>query len=188
MNRLPYIVIVVLIAVILIMRSCSGEYIDFPDKVTVKTDTVYKEIHDTITKSVNIESIRYVDGPKFVSLDTCNRAYNRQTVYRDTIAIDSIGSITVLDTVFQNKLLNRTVFKDYRIPTVTKTITITKTQPAKRQLYAGGNLFLNGSQLQSVTPGLIYKDRRDRVYQISAGVDANGSIIYGAGMYWKIKL
>lgn len=188
MNKIPYIVILVLVFVIILMRSCSD--VDGKDTVYVKTDTVYKRTVDTITKKVNVVSVRYINvkEPVFKSIDTCNKEYNRQTVYRDTIVLDSIGTITVLDTVFQNKLGRRTIFKDYKIPLVTKTVTIIKAQQPKRQLYIGGNLFGDRRTLQSVTPGLLYKDRKDRIYQLNVGVNFDGTLTYGVGTYFKIKL
>lgn len=174
--------------IIILMRACDDSVISGKDTIYTKTDTIYKETRDTVTKKVNIVSVKYIKEPVFTSIDTCNKEYNRQTVYRDTIAIDSIGSITITDTVFQNKLGNRTIFKNYKIPLVTKTVTIVKAQQPKRQLYIGGNLFGDRGQLQSAVAGLIYKDRKDRIYQINAGVNMDGRIILGAGAYWKIKL
>jgi hypothetical protein len=90
--------------------------------------------------------------------------------------------------VFQNRLGIRTIFKDYKIPLVTKTITIIEAQQPNRQLYIGGNLFGDRRTLQMITPGLLYKDRKDRVYQLNVGVDFYGTLTYGLGTYWKINL
>lgn len=188
MNKIPYIVIVALVAVIILMRSCDN--IDSKETTYVKTDTIWKETKDTVTKKVKVVSVRYVTvkDTLFTSIDTCNKEYNRQTVYRDTIKLDSIGGITIIDTVFQNKLGKRTIFKDYKIPLVTKTVTIIKAQQPNRQLYIGGNLFGDRRSLQTITPGLLYKDRKDRVYMANVGVNFDGSITYGVGAYFKIKL
>ena len=186
MNRVPYIVIVALVIVIILMRSCN----DVTDTQTVytKTDTVYKETRDTITRRVRSTSVRYIKDTVFSSLDTCNSEYNRMTTYRDTIGIDSIGTVTIVDTVFRNSLKNRTIFKNYKIPLVTKTVTITKEQQPKRQLYVGGNLFGDERNLQMITPGLLYKDKRDRIYTANVGVNFDGSMTYGIGAYFKIKI
>jgi len=188
MNRVPYIVIVALVVVIILMRSCS----DVISKETtyVKTDTIWKETKDTITKNVRVVSVKYipVKDTLFKSIDTCNREYNKQTVYRDTIKLDSIGDIKIIDTVFQNRLGKRTILKDYKIPLVTKTITIIKEQQPNKQLYIGGNLFGDRRTLQMITPGLLYKDKKDRIYMANVGVNFDGSITYGVGAYFKIKL
>jgi hypothetical protein len=188
MNKIPYIVIVALVVVIILMRSCDN--IDSKETTYVKTDTIWKETKDTITKNVKVFSVKYipVNDTIFTSIDTCNKEYNRHTVYSDTITLDSIGDITIIDTVFQNRLGKRTIFKDYKIPLVTKTITIIEAQQPNRQLYIGGNLFGDRRSLQTITPGLLYKDRKDRIYMANVGVNFDGSITYGVGAYFKIKL
>jgi hypothetical protein len=188
MNKIPYIVIVVLVVVIILMRSCGN--VDSKETTYVKTDTIYKETKDTITKDVKVFSVKYVPVKEYIfkSIDTCNKEYNRQTVYRDTIKLDSIGDIKIIDTVFQNRLGKRTIFKDYKIPLVTKTVTIIEAQQPNRQLYIGGNLFGDRRSLHMITPGLFYKDRKDRVYQLSVGVNFDGTLTYGLGTYWKINL
>jgi hypothetical protein len=197
MNKIPYIIILALVIVIILMRSCDSDSVIGEDTVYTRTDTVYKEVHDTIVKKVNIENIRYIpfDEPDYTDIDTCNdkmsellKKYNRETTYKDTIVLDSLGTITVVDTVFQNSLKKRSIFKDYRIPLVTKTTTIIKAQQQKRQLYIGGNLFGDRRNLQTITPGLLYKDRKDRVYQVNIGIGFDGSISYGIGIYYKIKI
>jgi len=190
MNKVPYVVIVALVVVIILMRSCNSSDVVGKETVYTKTDTIYKETHDTVTKKVNVTKVEYVPVDKLVfkSIDTCNKEYNKRTTYRDTIALDSLGTITVVDTVFQNSLGKRTILKDYKIPLVTKTVTITKEQEPKRQLYVGGNLFGDKRILQLISPGILYKDKKDRVYLASVGVNFDGTITYGIGAYFKIKI
>ena len=99
--------------------------------------------------------------------------------------LDSLGTVVIRDTVWLNKLYGKREYtKNYKIPFVTKTIT--KKEDPKRQLYVGGNAFMNNTIL--LTPGLIYKDKKDRVFQANVGIGFDGSINYGIGTYWKIKL
>ena len=108
-------------------------------------------------------------------------------IYSDTIKIDSIGKLIVKDTVWVNKLHGqRKIFVDYKIPTITKTVT--KFEEPKRQLYIGGNILGNTNSLQSITPGILYKNKKDQIYQANIGIGNNGDIIYGLGLYWKIKI
>jgi hypothetical protein len=196
---LKYIVIGVLVIIILLQRGCSGKTISEPTVIT-KYDTIWKKTHDTITKEVEVVKIKYVkpEGPEYTPgehIDTCRARFNyllkqhtARRTYKDTIKLDSLGTITVIDTVWLNKLSKRTYIKDYNIPLVTKTITIIKQQDPKRQLYIGGNLFGDKTTLQSFTPGVLYKDRKDRVYQANVGVNFDGTLIFGVGTYWKINL
>lgn len=187
---LKYIVIIILVAIIILMRSCESTFIPKEPVVITKYDTIWKKTIDTITKKVFITNIEYVPYEKiiFANVEECMREYNKRTTYKDTIALDSLGTITVIDTVFQNSLKDRTIFKNYKIPLVTKTITIIKQPDPKRQLYIGGNLFGDRRTLQSITPGLLYKDRKDRIFQANVGVNFDGTLIFGLGTYWKINL
>jgi hypothetical protein len=195
-----YIVIIVLVVIIILIRSCEPKF--FSQKPTVVTtyDTIWKETHDTIIKEVQVVKKEYIKpkGPQYTSgenIDTCRARFSyllkqhiARTTYKDTLVLDSLGTITVIDTVWLNRLSKRTYIKDYKIPLVTKTTTIIKQPDPKRQLYIGGNLFGDKTQLQYATPGILYKDKKDRVYQLNLGINFDGTLTYGLGAYWKIDL
>jgi hypothetical protein len=195
-NKIPYYLIASLIVIILLQRSCYNNDQIKPKDIIV-TDTIWKTTKDTVFKTVNIVKKQYipVDKKEYKpgeSIDTCKTRFNSllkdhlvRTIYSDTLQLDSLGTIVVKDTVWQNKLYGkREYIKDYKIPFVTKTIT--KREEPRKQVYIGGNAFIGNRGL--LTPGLIYKDRKDRVYQANLGVGFDGSINYGFGMYWKINL
>jgi hypothetical protein len=197
--KLSYLIIIILVIIILLQRACNPEYKITSGTTSVKIDTVYKHIHDTVYKNVKVIKRVYVpvNKPEYTpgeSLDTCKLRFNNllrehltQSIYLDTINIDDIGSVVVIDTVWMNKLYGkRKYITDYKIPTIT--VTITKKEDPKRQLYIGGNLFGNQASFQSVTPGLLYKDKKDRMYQANVGLNVNGHVTYGIGTYWKIKI
>lgn len=196
-NKIPYYLIASLVAIIILQRSCNNNMDIDDNKITVKTDTVWKVTKDTVFKTVNAVKTEYISIDKEEykpgeSIDTCKTRFNNllkehlvRTVYSDTLKLDSLGTVVIQDTVWLNKLYGkREYIKDYKIPFVTKTIT--KKEDPRRQMYIGGNAFIGGSGL--LTPGLIYKDRKDRVYQANVGLGIDGSINYGFGMYWKINL
>lgn len=199
-KNISYLLIIGLVIVILLQRSCTGTTIVNGDpQVSIKIDTVYKHITDTLIKNVPVKSIVYVkpEGPHYIptdDIDTCKANFNRllnehikKTVYQDTLKLDSLGTITVIDTVWINKLYGkRTYIQNINIPTITKTIT--KPAEPKRQLYIGANLFGDRQQIQLLTPGILYKTKKDHIYQANVGVNFDGSITYGLGAYWKIKL
>lgn len=197
-NRFYFIIIACLVAIILIQRSCD-KIEKAGDTTEVKTDTIYKHVYDTITKEVTVYKKQYVhiNKPEYYpgeTIDTCKARFQNllkehlvRTIYSDTIKLDSIGTLVIQDTVWINKLYGkRKVISDYKIPTVIKTIT--KKEDPKRKLYIGGNLFGDKNALQLITPGLIYKDKKDKIYQANLGVNFDGSLTYGFGMYYKIKL
>jgi hypothetical protein len=195
-SRIPYYLIICLIAIIFLQRSCGDIKVEQPKDI-IKTDTIWKTTKDTVFKTVNVVKKQFiaVDKPEYKpteSIDTCKTRFNSllkeylvRTIYSDTLELDSLGTVVIRDTVWLNKLYGkREYIKDYKIPFVTKTI-IKKEEP-KRQMYVGGNVFIGGSSL--MTPGLLYKDKKDRVYQANVGINFDGTLSYGFGMYWKIKL
>jgi len=197
---LTYILIGILILIIFLQRSCtSGDVVTADPKVDIKYDTIYKHITDTIIKKVPVKSIVYVkpDGPEYTSgenIDTCRARFNyllkqhiARRVYQDTLKLDSLGTIVVIDTVWLNKLGKRTKIYDYKIPFVTKTVTITKEKDPVRQLYIGGNIFGDKNALQLLTPGVLYKTKKDQIYQANVGINFDGTLTYGVGAYWKIS-
>lgn len=198
-TNITYYLISLLVLIIILQRSCGNLNQNSIIKETVKTDTVWIKTNDTVFKTVDIVSKEYIPIKeiKYLSsndIDTCKSRLDNllkdhlvRTVYSDTIKLDSLGTIVVKDTVWLNKLHGkREYIKDYKIPFVTKTIT--KPTPPKRQMYIGGNLFGNANSMQSITPGLLYKNKKDQIYQVNVGINFDGTITYGLGAYWKIKL
>jgi hypothetical protein len=194
-----YLVIGILVAIIFLQRSCNGEQVLSDPQPIITTDTIWKTTHDTVYKKVSVIKKEYIklQGEQYTSgetIDTCKTRFENllkehlvRTVYSDTLKLDSLGTIVVRDTVWLNKLYGkREYIKDYKIPFVTKTIT--KPTPPKRQMYIGGNLFGNANSMQSITPGLLYKNKKDQIYQVNVGINFDGTITYGLGAYWKIKL
>jgi hypothetical protein len=197
--KFNYLVIAILVAIIFLQRSCNGEQISSTPEPIITTDTIWKTTHDTVYKKVSVIKKEYIKlkGEQYTSgetIDTCKARFENllkehlvRTVYSDTLKLDSLGTIVVRDTVWLNKLYGkREYIKDYKIPFVTKTIT--KPTPPKRQMYIGGNLFGNANSMQSITPGLLYKNKKDQIYQVNVGINFDGTITYGLGAYWKIKL
>lgn len=200
--RISSIVIVILLIIILLQRnfSCDGSRINNSDRdnVEVKIDTVWQEFRDTIKVEVPIKNTSYITPKDDINykpltpdenIDTCRARFNyllkqhiRRTVYQDTIKLDSIGTIVVIDTVWLNKLSKRTYINNYKIPT----ITITKQSEPTRQVYLGGSIFGNKNSVQLVTPGIMYKDKKDRVFLANVGVNFDGTLTYGAGAYFKL--
>ena len=198
--KVLYSIILTLIVVLLLQRSCDKAE-SIGDTIEVKTDTIYKHVHDTVIKKVTVLKKEYIhiNKPEYYpgeTIDTCKTRFQNllkehlvRTIYTDTLKLDSLGTIVIKDTVWINKLYGkREYIKDYKIPQVTKTITITKQEEPKKQLYVGLNGFVNRTNITAFSPGFIYKTKKDHIYQASIGVDFNGTITYGLGTYWKIKI
>lgn len=192
-------IIIILVIIILLERSCTGSTTPNPADPIVKIDTIWKTKIDTVVKTVTQTKIIHTKAPNTPrfqpsdNIDTCKTRFNKllkdfitKRVYQDTIKMQGLGNIYITDTVFMNSLGKRIKILDYKIPTVEKTIT--KFADPVRQLYIGGNLFGQPNSIQLLTPGLLYKTKKDHVYQLNLGINFNGSISYGVGVYYKIQL
>lgn len=108
--------------------------------------------------------------------------------YDNTYTYDS-SSVTIKDTVTENKLLGRSYQFNIKYPVITNTTTITQQAPPVRQMYIGGSLLGNPSNLLGGAKiNLIYKDRKDRIYNTGVMQQFNGQTFYEFGTAFKINL
>lgn len=199
-NNIPYIIIIALL-IILLIEKCHKEVV-IPQKpiVTIKIDTI--RMHDTIVKVkpkfIKGDSIPYAMWDTAYLPDTTYNGIKKQYLaamttfltknyYADTVHLvkDSLtGWIAVADTVFKNKLQNRTY--SYNLSYIQKTITITQPIPPVRQLYFGGCVTgTRSSVLSGANIGILYKSKKDAI--IGAQVGFSNELQYGISIYQKIK-
>jgi hypothetical protein len=170
------------------------------DTVTVH-DTTW-QIHDSIIikkvpviKEVIVEVKSRPEMLPDTNYDNLKRQYMallqlylNQKFYSDTLRISTFGYILVQDSVRENKLTNRRTRENYEIPIVKETKTITKYAPPTRNIYVGAGVMANNSLgIRGAQAGLIYKNKKDKLYQISTSVDLDGQVMYGASYFYKIK-
>ena len=114
--------------------------------------------------------------------------YLNQKFYSDTLKISTFGYILVQDSVRENKLTNRRTRENYKIPIIKETKTITTYAPPTRSLYVGAGVMANNSLgIRGAEAGVIYKTKKDKLYQITTSVDLDGQVMYGASYFYKIK-
>jgi hypothetical protein len=105
------------------------------------------------------------------------------------VQIDTFGYIKVIDTLQKNQMVGRSFIKDLKIPEKTITITNTIYPDPKRQMYIGGGILGNKDNIVGqVQAGLLLKNKKDQIFGISTGINANGQVQYGVSSFWKIKL
>lgn len=110
--------------------------------------------------------------------------YHTMRIYKDTIRIDTFGYASWIDTVVKNKITKRHKHLKYEIPIITKTITINNYYKQKRQLNTSVLLDLPRFTIYG---GLLYEDRKDKIYQLNVGYGLNGPT-FNVGMsfpLWK---
>lgn len=197
MNKVLSVIIVVLIAFLVFKgNGCGG---DVPKADTLIVHDTSWQVHDSlIVKKVKIKEVihdtlpvEYIADTNYPKLkaqyDAVVKGYLAKNIYADTLKLDTLGYIAVADTVQKNELLSRSYSYQYKIPTITKTTTITKWTPAKGALYVGGGVSgdkTNG--INSVRGGLLYKTKKNTMFGVHAGFASN-QLIYGVDAYWKLK-
>lgn len=192
-------VIAALVVFIFLQRSCFSDRTGIPtSKDKIVYDTVWKSITKTETKKVVLtkHDTSYIKGDTIfvannnhdslkVQFEKIARNYASRNIYRDSILVDSLGYITLLDTIQYNKLSSRTYKHNYKMPKVTGYVQAEQ----RRQLYVGGGISIDKSLgLANVQAGLLYKNKRDQVYGLHTGISQNLNPYFGVSAYWKIKL
>lgn len=201
------IAIVVLILWIILQNCNPGGII--PGGKTIKVDgkkyEVIKHEIDTVEvlkekvitkkgKDIFHEIIEYdtVTMKEFVDVDTTAilKDYLSKVVYKDTLILpDSLGSVSLTDTITQNRLEGRTWNAKVKERIIKETLIVK--DPPKSQLYFGlsGN-FDRENLIAGVGAGLAFKTKKDKLYQINLGVNNQQKLspFIGVGTFWKIKL
>ena len=205
-NTSLFIVIVALLAIIFFQRECESPSVPTGSakRDTVRVvDTVYipakveKTSKPKVKKSIpgNIpDSLKPVDTTYQALLSKYNKlvkAHVAQNIYEDSISLDSLGTLKVIDTLQFNLLGKRKIIADLKIPKIVEKVTITETltAPPVRQVYVGFGIYAPQSIMGAgANTGLLYKTKKDNIYGLTVGVNTSGTVLYGVQYYWKISL
>lgn len=203
MNKVYFFIIGVLVVFVLLQnKGCVGGGVQSGSDTLVVHDTTWvkkdsliyakplpaKIIYDSLFVEGKTEYLADTNYAALkVQFDNLVKMYTALAIYVDSVKLDTLGYVVVTDSIRENKITGRTWKYGYKIPFVTKTVTITNQAPAKTQLYVGGGV--NTTQtlgLHSAEAGVILKTKKDKIYGLKAGSDINGNISYGFQTYWKI--
>ena len=190
-------VIIAILCLIILLQRCGHSPVSSVRKVvSVRIDTVWLTRDRIIYRSrVHQSPIAHTPPPPpdttLASLTAqytaLAAAYYTVNVAEDTLYLDS-GYVSIFDTLQQNRLLSRTYYAHWVTPVVSTTTT--SVLPPNRQLYIGGGLtasYAGYSRINNIELGIIYKDRKDRMFGIGANTDFSGHIGYSVYSYWKIR-
>lgn len=194
-NILSIAILILAIIIVLQRKSSTPDVIDTP---IVIRDTVWQKKDSVIYTSpkvvkaipVKIISEKYLPDPNYDKLvlqyQELVKLHLTKNIQKDSVKIDSIGFVKVIDTVQNNIVQNRKWEYNIKYPIIKETII----QPSKKvnQLYIGGGL--QGNQyniINSINGGILYKNKKDQIYGLSVGINTNGQVVYGVSSYWKIK-
>jgi hypothetical protein len=201
------------IIIVLLLLLAVVEFINpngiMPNRTNIIHDTVGFEVpvHDTIGLEVpyEVEVLVEVEKPvPYAVHDTIqalvdtnfivNNYLNSKNVFTNTYKFDKQqGSITITDTISQNKLIGRKYTT--KITPIVDTIKIP--EPFKRKVFVGLESGFNSPDFVNfVGAGILINSKSDKIYNLGVGVNntttdgTNGVFTpyIKGGVYWKIKL
>jgi hypothetical protein len=190
-KNIQYLLIAVLVVALLLQRSCySNPKVVEPKVITnveIKWDTV------TINKEVYIPKWKtkviteYQSDTVLINtpIDTLEilKDFYSKNVYVDEIILDSLGKITITDTITQNSILSRRVTSNILIPTTTITSDV---YINSREFYWGLGLQGRSDQLNYLGGELLFKDKNKHIYGLGLGVNQDFIPVISGRLYWKI--
>jgi len=154
--------------------------------VTKKGEDIY---HETIVE-------KEVIIPTVIDTMALLKDYYSKVLYKDTLILpDSLGTVSVIDTITQNKILGRTFNANVKQRTIKET-TIVKELPKTKLFYGLEGGFNKADFVSSVGAGVLINTKKDKIYQLGLGVTnqttdgTNGGFTpyVRGGVYWKLKL
>jgi len=185
-------IILVLIIVILLLRQCSGDGGEItPSEPTIvtKVETKYDTI--TIDKKVYVPKwktkiVTQVDSILVnTPIDTLEvlKDYYAKNVFVDKIELDSLGFVTITDTIWKNTLFNRLVESEIIIPTTT----VTQTEYINpREFYIGFGLNGTSKQFNYVGGSILYRTRKKQAFGLGIGLNDQFQPIISTQFLWKL--
>jgi hypothetical protein len=157
------------------------------------TDTVYKEIYFEVENYKPIYITR-VDTVKLVlpmDVDTTQILFDYffKYTYIDTLSIPGLGNGYLTDIITQNRIYNRSIIWDYKIPTIIQRVYVTPTP--KNNLWIGGNIrTIGGDFINSIGASTLLQTKNNKIYGLDIGIGANPMArvrpYLQFGYYWKI--
>lgn len=157
----------------------------------VKTKVVTKKGED-----IYHETIKEINIPAIVDTQALLHDYFAKNIYKDTLQLpDSLGIVSLIDTITQNKILGRTFNASVK-QRVIKETTIVKELPKTKFFYGLEGGFNKADLISHLGMGLLINTKSDKMFHLGVGV-ANRTIdgtsgtlapYIGGGVYWKIRL
>lgn len=201
-------VIVILILIALV------EFINpkgiMPHRVKIQTDSIPYAVHDTIPVDslieveveveveVPVEVEKRVEVPVIQPVDTNEilKIHFAKVPHKEVLTLpNNQGTVTLIDTISKNSIVNRKFIADIKRMIVKDTI-YTK-EPKKGQLFFGLNGGLSKENVVShIGTGIMYKTKEDKIFHVGVGVanrlvdGSSGTFTpyVDGGVYWKVKL
>jgi hypothetical protein len=200
---------IALLIVIVVFQQCGGDKTKTGEIVKVdgkKYELIKHEI-DTfeivktkvVTKKgedIYHETIKEVIIPAIVDTQALLQDYFAKNIYKDTLQLpDSLGIVSLIDTITQNKILGRTFNASVKQRTIKET-TIVKELPKTKLFYGFEGGFNKADVVSHLGFGVLVNTKKDKMFHLGLGVanrttdGTSGALspYIGGGVYWKLKL
>jgi hypothetical protein len=200
---------IALLIVIVVFQQCGGDKTKTGEIVKVdgkKYELIKHEI-DTfeivktkvVTKKgedIYHETIKEIIIPAIVDTQALLQDYFAKNIYKDTLQLpDSLGIVSLIDTITQNKILGRTFNASVK-QRVIKETTIVKELPKTKLFYGFEGGFNKADVVSHLGFGVLVNTKKDKMFHLGLGVanrttdGTSGALspYIGGGVYWKLKL
>lgn len=200
---------IALLIVIVVFQQCgenkktTGEIVKVDGKkyelIKHEIDTVEVVKTKVVTKKgedIYHETIKEVIIPTIVDTQALLHDYFAKNIYKDTLQLpDSLGTVSLIDTITQNKILGRTFNASVKQRTIKET-TIVKELPKTKLFYGFEGGFNKADVVSHLGFGVLVNTKKDKMFHLGLGVanrttdGTSGALApyIGGGVYWKLKL
>lgn len=200
---------IALLIVIVVFQQCggnkktTGEIVKVDGKkyelIKHEIDTVEVFKTKVVTKKgedIYHETIKEVNIPAIVDTQALLRDYFAKNIYKDTLQLpDSLGTVFLIDTITQNKILGRTFNASVKQRTIKETM-IVKELPKTKVFYGFEGGFNKADVVSHLGFGVLINTKKDKIFHLGIGAanrvtdGTNGALApyIGGGVYWKLKL
>jgi len=200
---------IALLIVIVVFQQCggnkktTGEIVKVDGKkyelIKHEIDTVEVVKTKVVTKKgedIYHETIKEVSIPTIVDTQALLHDYFAKNIYKDTLQLpDSLGTVSLIDTITQNKILGRTFNASVKQRTIKETL-IVKELPKTKVFYGFEGGFNKADVVSHLGFGVLINTKKDKMFHLGIGAanrvtdGTNGALApyIGGGVYWKLKL
>jgi len=200
---------IALLIVIVVFQQCggnkkvTGEIVKVDGKkyelIKHEIDTVEVVKTKVVTKKgedIYHETIKEVNIPAIVDTQALLQDYFAKNIYKDTLQLpDSLGIVSLIDTITQNKILGRTFNASVK-QRVIKETTVVKELPKTKLFYGFEGGFNKADVVSHLGFGVLVNTKKDKMFHLGLGVanrttdGTSGALspYIGGGVYWKLKL
>jgi hypothetical protein len=195
---------IILLLLIIVIVEFFNPYNILPNRVSyeIKTDSIPYAVHDTVEVEVEVpyevevEVEKLVEVPVNQLVDTLGilKIYYAKNTFPNTLTLpNGVGTISLVDTISQNKVIGRSFTTNIK-QKIVKEIIIEKEEP-KTKYYGGFNFGMNSADFVShISTGVMIKTKKEKIYSLNIGVTnrtidgTSGTFTpyIGMGTYWKI--